>query len=103
MRSVFSRFRLNWASALGILCIGLVLISGMAQVAHFHAGGAIDHDCALCVAAHHVAQAAPVLHVNCISAPVAALIARTSLVQPRRALFFRLISRPPPSGSALLA
>lgn len=103
MRSVFSRLRLNWVSALGILCIGLVLISGAAQVAHFHVDGAVDHDCALCVAAHHVAQAAPVVHLNRVSVPVTALFARTRLVQPRKAVFFRLSSRPPPSGSALLA
>ena len=52
MRSILSRIRLNWVSALGILCIALVMISGMAQAAHFHASGTIDHDCALCVAAH---------------------------------------------------
>jgi hypothetical protein len=103
MRSVFPRLRLNWVSALGILCIGLVLVIGMAQVAHFHAGGAIDHDCALCVAAHHIAHAAPQVTLHCTTVPVAALIARTVLVQPRKAVFFRLISRPPPSGSARLA
>ena len=103
MRSVFSRLRLNWFSALGILCIGLVLISGMAQVAHFHASGTVDHDCALCVAAHQVAHAALLVTLMCSSAPVAAIAARGQCFQPRKAVFFRLFTRPPPSGSALLA
>ncbi len=103
MRPVFSRLRLNWASALAILCIGLVLVSGMAQAAHFHADGAIDHDCALCVAAHHVAHAAPQVTLVLSSLAIAVVAAGTRLVRPRKAVFFRLISRPPPSASALLA
>lgn len=103
MRPVFSRLRLNWASALAILCIGLVLVSGVVQVAHSHAPGVVDHDCALCVAAHHVAYAAPQVTLGCTSSPVARLIASRRRVRPRKAVFFRLISRPPPSASALLA
>ncbi len=103
MRSVFSRLRLNWVSALGILCIGLVLVSGMAQAAHFHASGTIDHDCALCVAAHNAAQAAPLVTVNLSSLPVAPLTVSRSLHTPRRVVYFRHSIRPPPSGSALLA
>lgn len=101
MRFVFSRLSLNRVSVLGIVCIALVLISGMAQVAHFHA--APDHDCALCVAAHHVANVAAPIILDCSSWAVAPLTAGRSLSRPRRAVFFRLASRPPPSGSALLA
>jgi hypothetical protein len=97
------RPRLNWASALGILCVGLVLMSGMVQAAHFHASGTIDHDCALCVAAHHVAHAAPQIVLGFSSLRVGTLAPAHSLAQPRRAVFFRLVSRPPPSGSATIA
>jgi len=103
MRFAFSRPRLNWICALGILCIGLVLMSGMVQAAHFHASGTIDHDCALCVAAHHVAHAAPLITLDLSSLPVASLPTASRRVRPRSAVFFRLNSRPPPSGSALLA
>jgi hypothetical protein len=103
MRCVFSRPRLGWASVLGILCIALVLISGMAQAAHFHASGTIDHDCALCVAAHQATHAAPPITLDFSSVPVASLPAASRLVRPRSAVFFRLNSRPPPSGSAVLA
>lgn len=103
MRSVFSRVRLNWVSALGILCIGLVLVSGMAQTAHFHASGTIDHDCALCVSAHSAAHVAPAITLHLSGVQIAAVAPARRLHMPRRAVFFRLISRPPPSGSALLA
>jgi len=88
---------------LGILCIALVLMSGMVQAAHFHAPGGADHDCALCVAAHHVAHTTQLITLDISSLPVTPLTAACSLVRPRRAVFFRFFSRPPPSGSALLA
>jgi hypothetical protein len=103
MRCVFSRPRLGWASVLGILCIALVLMSGMAQAAHFHASGTIDHDCALCVAAHQATHAAPAITLDLSSRPVASLPKASRLVRPRSEVFFRLNSRPPPEGSALLA
>jgi hypothetical protein len=103
MRSVFVKPRFGWASVLGILCIGLVLVSGMAQAAHFHAAGTIDHDCALCVAAHQAVHAAPAITLDLSSLAVACLPAVSRLVRPRSAVFFRLNSRPPPEGSALLA
>ena len=91
MRSVLSRVRLNWISALGILCIGLVLMSGMAQVAHFHTSGTIDHDCALCVAAHHVAHAAPLIMLDYSSRPVDSLPSAIRRPKPRSAVFFLYI------------
>src|ERR1700727_100844 len=103
MRCVFSRPRMSWASVLGILCIALVLMSGMVQAAHFHAPGAADHDCALCVAAHQTAQTTQLITLDINSLPVAPLTAACSLVRPRLAVYFRFFSRPPPSGSALLA
>ncbi|MFP5228002.1 MAG: hypothetical protein ACLGXA_10260 [Acidobacteriota bacterium] len=103
MRSDFSRIRLNWVSALGILCIGLVLVSGMAQAAHFHASGTADRDCALCVAAHQLAHTAPAITLGFSSRAVATLMMSETEAPPRRAVFFRLVSRPPPSGIAVLA
>jgi hypothetical protein len=102
MRCVFSRPRLNWARVLGVFCIALVLMSGLVQAAHMHADGQ-DHDCALCVAAHHVSCAAPAVTLDCASVPVIALIAAQSVRVPPRAVFFRLASRPPPQGSAFSA
>lgn len=103
MRSVFTRLRLNWISAIGILCIGLVLVSGMAQAAHFHASGTIDHDCALCVAAHQLPHAAAPITLGFSSLTIGRLPATRSLAAPRSAVFFRLVTRPPPSVSAVLA
>jgi hypothetical protein len=78
-------------------------MSGMVQAAHMHAGGAADHDCALCVAAHHVARVAPPVTLHFSSRQVAAVAPVRSLHRPRRAVYFRLSSRPPPSSSALVA
>ena len=103
MRSVLVKPRIGWASVLGILCIALVLMSGMVQAAHFHAAGTIDHDCALCVAAHSAAHVAPAITLYWVGAEVAVVAPARRLHMPRRAVFFQLISRPPPSGSALLA
>ncbi|MGA9985772.1 MAG: hypothetical protein WA891_02345 [Acidobacteriaceae bacterium] len=87
----------------GIVCIALVLMSGMVQAAHFHASAQAEHDCALCVAAHHVAQAAAPISMDLISVQVNALAPVRRLHRPRRAVYFRLSSRPPPSSSALVA
>jgi hypothetical protein len=87
----------------GIVCIALVLMSGMLQAAHMHAGGTPDHDCALCVAAHHVARVAPPVTLHFSSRQVAAPAPVRTLHRPRRAVYFRLSSRPPPSSSALIA
>lgn len=103
MRGVFLKPRLGWASVLGILCIALVMMSGMAQAAHFHASGTIDHDCALCVAAHSAAHAAPAITLHLSGVQVAVVASARRLHMPCRAVFFRLNSRPPPEGSALLA
>ena len=107
MRSVLSsqwlRLRLNLASALGIVCVALVVMSGMVHAAHFHASGTIDRDCALCVAAHQLAHAAPLITMDCTSLPVVTLTVTSTPVKSRTAVSFRLNSRPPPSGSARLA
>jgi hypothetical protein len=99
MRLAVSRSR----GLIGIVCVALVLMSGMIQATHFHASGEPDHDCTLCMAAHHVARIAPPVTLDVRSVPVARVIVPRSLSRPRPAIFFRLSSRPPPLGSALLA
>jgi hypothetical protein len=103
MRLVPLKTTLRWLPLLGILCISLVLLSGMIQAAHFHATGQVDHDCALCVAAHHVPQAAPQISLHINSRPVMGLLAPSRIHHPRRAVFFRLVSRPPPQHPILPA
>jgi len=102
MRRFLSKVLVNRASVLGVVCISLVLVSGMAQAAHFHTG-APDHDCALCVAAHSVAHASIAITLHLCSLQIAPVSAARSLTMPRRAVFFRLASRPPPVGFAPLA
>lgn len=103
MRTGIPRAVSRYRVIFGMVCIALVLMSGMAQAAHFHATAQADHDCALCVAAHSVAQAAPPVALHLVSVQVAALAPARTLHMPRRAVFFRLISRPPPSNSTRLA
>jgi hypothetical protein len=93
----------RWFQMLGVLCISLVLLSGMIRAAHFHATGQADHDCALCVAAHHVPRAAAqiALHIN--SRPLMRLLAPGRIRHPRRSVYLRLVSRPPPLDPILPA
>jgi hypothetical protein len=87
---------------LGILCVLLVLLGGTLQAVHSHSGLEASHpDCALCVAAHVVAQtvAAPVL-------PAVAVLLGTvprlvPLAAARAVSVFALFTRPPPSCSTL--
>jgi hypothetical protein len=103
MRFVSPKMRFSRAMVLGSLCIALVLMSGMIQAAHFHAGGQTDHDCSLCLAVHTVAQSsAPVaLSFTCQEIALPA-VART-MARPRPAVHFRLSSRPPPAVPFLVA
>ena len=78
------------------LCIALVLMSGMIQAAHFHADAQTDHDCALCLAVHTVAQATATVALPFTSIAVEALAAPRTIARARDAVHFRLASRPPP-------
>jgi hypothetical protein len=87
---------------LGILCVLLVLLGGTLQAVHSHSGLEASHpDCALCAAAHVVAQtvAAPILPA------VAVLLGSVSRLAPlaaaRAVSVFALFTRPPPSCSTL--
>ncbi len=81
---------------LGVICIALILMSGVMQMAHSHASAQADHDCALCVVAHQVAQAAAPVIFAVASLPVAPVTTARSTPRPRRAVYFRLACRPPP-------
>jgi hypothetical protein len=101
MMQLFSsqlRARSSWVRVLGIICVSLVLMSGIAQVAHNHASGQPDHDCALCVTAHHVIQIVAQVSLNLSSRPVAAIAAEPTRDLPRRYFFLKLKSRPPPAS-----
>lgn len=103
MRLVSPKMRISRALFMGVLCIALVLMSGMVQAAHFHASGQPDHDCALCLTMHSVAQATAPIVVHFSSRSVEALTLARTISRPRAAVHFRLASRPPPVATSLFA
>ena len=91
--------RQPWRIFLALLCVLLVVVAGIVQVAHIHADGAVTHaDCSLCVAAHvtvHLVQRpapAPSVVVVAVTetAPLSFLPAALST--------FALFTRPPPAA-----
>jgi hypothetical protein len=96
MRRILVKMHISRALVLGSLCIALVLMSGMIQAAHFHADTQADHDCALCMTAHSVAQAAAPVALLFTSLRVETPPAARTIARPRDAVHFRLASRPPP-------
>ncbi|HTV14050.1 MAG TPA: hypothetical protein VME68_05000 [Acidobacteriaceae bacterium] len=96
MRRELANLRISRGLMIAGLCIALVLMSGMIQAAHFHADAQADHDCALCLTVHSVAQvtATIAIHLTCFS--VEPLYAPRTIARARDAVHFRLASRPPP-------
>ena len=90
---------LSWLSLLGIVCVALVLMTGILQVTHSHPSGQPDHDCSLCVTAHHVAQAVVVVTMALSSRPVARFVPETFTPVPRQRFVLKLANRPPPVPS----
>lgn len=88
--------RLSWVSILGILCISLVLVTGIVHVAHFHANGQVDQDCTLCVTVHQAVQVTAVVAVVLCSQPVVHRIAERIELAPRQRFVQQLANRPPP-------
>jgi hypothetical protein len=88
--------------AVSFLCIALVALTGVVQVAHTHAGGRLNQpDCALCHTAHLVIQASVPQ-----SLPHTVWIVATLAVTPQpfsRLHFsvFSLFTRPPPVDLAV--
>lgn len=81
---------------LGIACIVLVLLTGILQVTHTHANGQIDHDCSLCVTAHHAVQIAVAVTLVITSRPIAQRVQETFTPTPRQRFVLKLANRPPP-------
>jgi len=88
---------------LGLICIALLLIAGVAQVAHSHLSDCVTHqDCALCATAH-LSFAAPVpVTLPAVSEYSALLELRASAAPPRSFFTFSLYIRPPPVVSAFI-
>jgi hypothetical protein len=95
------RARFSWVGFVGIICIALVVMIGIVEVAHSHPSGHPDPDCALCVTAHQAIQVVALTTLNISSRPVEPVSPEPELQLPRRVFFFRLDCRPPPAESAL--
>ena len=83
-------------SVLGILCIALVLLTGVVHVAHFHPNSQNDPDCALCVTAHQALQVVAIAVVILCSQRVVHRIAERVEPAPRQRFVLKLANRPPP-------
>jgi len=94
------RSHFSVVSLLGIVCIALVLMSGIVQVAHSHPSGQPDHDCSLCTSAHQVIQVVALVTLALSSLAVTGVAPEPILQQPCRYFFFKLASRPPPADPA---
>ena len=94
--------RLNWQfsplALVGMICIALVLTAGMVQVAHNHALGQPDHDCALCVSAHQVVQIVALVTLACSIIRVLSVAPEPTRRLPGSVFFYKLSSRPPPAA-----
>jgi hypothetical protein len=95
-----TKARQPWRILLAIVCVLLVAVTGIVQVAHTHSDGAATHaDCGLCAAAHitvHVAyapaSAPPVAVANAVETAPAVVLLPT--ISP-----FALFTRPPPAAT----
>ena len=90
----------SWPALLGIVCIALVVMIGIVQVAHSHPSGHPDPDCSLCVTAHQAVQAVALITLLVSIQRVEHVRPELKLEIPRRSFFFRLDCRPPPAESA---
>jgi hypothetical protein len=103
MRLSTGKPRSVWTCLLAGLCAALILLSGTIQAAHFHRDGKIDPDCALCVTVHSAVHVVHPVALHFSSDRVESVVLARRIQMPRAAVFFRLISRPPPTDSALPA
>jgi hypothetical protein len=91
----------SWVSLLGIVCIALLLYTGVLRLTHHHPNGRIDPDCSLCMTAHAVAQVVVVVAVRIVSRPVERCIAEVPCAPLTSQRFvFKLANRPPPAVPA---
>jgi hypothetical protein len=95
------RPRRSWTTFLGIVCIALVLLTGILRVTHSHPNGRIDPDCALCMTAHTVAQVVVVVVVQITSRPVERYVTDAySAPLPGQPFILKRANRPPPATPA---
>jgi hypothetical protein len=87
---------LSWVSILGVLCIALVLTTGIVSVSHTHGNGQLNHDCALCFTAHQVVQIAVIVTILLASRPIARFSCEKFAPVPRQRFVLKLVNRPPP-------
>jgi len=87
---------LSWVSILGILCIALLLTTGIVSVTHTHANGQLNHDCALCFTAHQVVEVAVIVTILLASRPIARFSCEKFDPLPRQRFVLKLANRPPP-------
>jgi hypothetical protein len=92
---------LSWVSILGVVCVALVLLTGVLQVTHTHPNGQPDHDCSLCVTAHQAAHVVVVAMPATVSRVVARKAVETFTPLPRQRFVLKLANRPPPVPSDL--
>jgi hypothetical protein len=91
------RFQSSWVSWLGIVCIALVLLTGIIQVAHTHPDGQVDHEgCSLCNTAHHVVQTVALVTLAISIRPVLRVTLEKTPECPRQKFLLKLAIRPPP-------
>jgi hypothetical protein len=92
----------SWRIFLALLCILLVLATGMVHAVHSHPVGDISHaDCALCVTAHVAVEVAqPPVTLTVVSV-VSAIEVFDPPARMKTFFTFALFTRPPPVDSVL--
>jgi hypothetical protein len=93
--------RFSPLALLGVVCIALVFMAGLVQVAHSHPSGHPDHECSLCTSAHQVVQVVSLVTLALSVVPVVAVAAEPARRPLIPVFFFKLACRPPPASSAL--
>jgi len=96
LRTAKRGISVSLGSVLGILCIALVLLTGVLHVAHFHPNAQNDPGCAQCVTAHQAVQVAAIIVVLLCSQRVVHRIAERVEPAPRQRFVLKLANRPPP-------
>lgn len=85
---------------LGIVCVGLVLLSATVQVAHSHLDNNSSHPgCALCVLAHVAGVAVAPQVIPVIATFVSLLQVASPVARPTVFFTFALFTRPPPASA----
>ncbi len=85
-----------------LLCMLLVLATGMIQAVHSHPVGDISHaDCALCVTAHVAVEVAQPPVTLTVALVISSIESFDPLIRTKTFFTFALFTRPPPVDSVL--